>query len=481
MSITQTLSNATSGLTASARMAEVASSNISNALTPGYGRRILDLSAQTLGGNGAGVRIDGVTRVSDRGLLAERRIADAQLGGFQMQAGAAARLEALIGGPDDASGIGGRIAALEASLYSAASQPSSDQRLTDVVWSLGTLAQTLNDDAAGLRAERQSADSDIARQVDTLNTALERVQKLNIDVARAQGAGSDASGLIDQRQQTIDQIAQIVPLREVDRANGQVALFTTSGETLIDGPPSTFGFTRTSVIMPHMTHAGGMLGGITRDGVPLGPDGLGKLRGGALEAAFTLRDKTLPDAEQKLDALALDLIERFQNNSVDPSLSAADAGLLTDGGTAHAGPSYVGLAGRITVNTAIDPAQGGQLSRLRDGVAATATGPLGDASQITRFLDALGAQRTPATGGAPGGAAALAGAFASSIGSARLAAEEEQAFATARWSGLREAELAGGVDTDQEMQMLLRIEQNYAANARVIQTVQSMIQRLLEI
>jgi flagellar hook-associated protein 1 len=32
-----------------------------------------------------------------------------------------------------------------------------------------------------------------------------------------------------------------------------------------------------------------------------------------------------------------------------------------------------------------------------------------------------------------------------------------------------------GVDTDQEMQMLLVIEKNYAANAKVIQTVNDMI------
>jgi len=54
-------------------------------------------------------------------------------------------------------------------------------------------------------------------------------------------------------------------------------------------------------------------------------------------------------------------------------------------------------------------------------------------------------------------------------------------FASARYGVLREAELADGVDSDHEMQMLLRIEQAYAANARVMQTVQSMIQTLMEI
>ena len=44
-----------------------------------------------------------------------------------------------------------------------------------------------------------------------------------------------------------------------------------------------------------------------------------------------------------------------------------------------------------------------------------------------------------------------------------------------------EQELLNGVDTDQEMQKLLLIEQSYAANARVIQVVDDMMRRLMEI
>ena len=42
-------------------------------------------------------------------------------------------------------------------------------------------------------------------------------------------------------------------------------------------------------------------------------------------------------------------------------------------------------------------------------------------------------------------------------------------------------ELQGGVDTDREMQDLLQIEKAYAANAKVIQTVDEMLDLLLGI
>ena len=63
----------------------------------------------------------------------------------------------------------------------------------------------------------------------------------------------------------------------------------------------------------------------------------------------------------------------------------------------------------------------------------------------------------------------------------RVLGDEDLSFAAARWDALRQAELADGVDTDQEMQKLLLIEQAYAANAKVIQTIGTLIQRLMEI
>ena len=50
MSLSLSLSSAVSGLQASARSAELVSSNVANALTDGYGRRDIQLTARSLGG-----------------------------------------------------------------------------------------------------------------------------------------------------------------------------------------------------------------------------------------------------------------------------------------------------------------------------------------------------------------------------------------------------------------------------------------------
>lgn len=481
MSISNTLSNALSGMTAASRMAEVVSSNLSNAMTDGYGRRTLELAAESVGGRGAGVSIVGVNRLVDRGLIADRRNAGSGMGSFDFLANSMKKLQGVVGATGDGDSISARIAALETSLVNATTDPSSTIRLSAVQTRLDELANSLNTASDKVQSMRVDADKSISDQVEILNKSLAQVEKLNADITASRNTGSDPSGLMDQRQVVIDRISEIVPVRELDRNGGQVALMTPSGAMLIDGPARQFGFEANPVITPEMTLASGGLSGLTLDGVPVAANGIGGLDGGTLGAAFKARDGELVDAQVNLDTIAADLIGRFQDPSVDPTLAPGDAGLLTDAGAAFDPLNTTGLAGRIAVNASVDPAQGGSLSNLRDGLNATTEGPSGNASVLQDLLSALSDQRVTATNPTALGASARAASFEADLGERRLTYETELGFASARWASFKEAEAAGGVDSDYEMQMLLRVEQAYAANARVVQTVESMMQTLMEI
>jgi len=108
MSLSASLANALSGLTASSRRAEVVSSNVANATTEGYGRRELEVAARSIGGTGAGVAVIGVTRHVDAALLSDRRLADAAAGDAGAQSAFLAKIETLIGTPGDAGSLTGR-------------------------------------------------------------------------------------------------------------------------------------------------------------------------------------------------------------------------------------------------------------------------------------------------------------------------------------------------------------------------------------
>ncbi|MEM9813972.1 MAG: flagellar basal body rod C-terminal domain-containing protein, partial [Pseudomonadota bacterium] len=214
-------------------------------------------------------------------------------------------------------------------------------------------------------------------------------------------------------------------------------------------------------------------------------NGVGQYEGGALAAAFEVRDVTTPDVNSDLDLLAEDLILRFEDTAVDPTLAPGDAGLFTDAGGPYNALDVTGLAGRIALNAAVDPEQGGDTWRLRDGINALAQGDVGDSA----ILDALNTAYTdPVAPPAATGIAVAVSAtgFASQI-SSQQAARQLQADADATFSAsfnatLRQSETSiTGVNTDAELQFLIFVEQLYAANAQVIRVIDELFAELLRI
>jgi flagellar hook-associated protein 1 FlgK len=485
MSITSALGAALTGLSATSRQAEILSSNVANATTPGYARREVNLQAAILAGTGQGVSVAGISRNVDGVLLAERRLAAAGDGDRGIRAGFLAEVEQALGTPDSPGSLAGRIAAFGQALLEASGRPEQPARLQAIASTARSLTDGLAAATDDLQAARVAADRRIGEEVGKLNTTLARLQELNVELRSFSGTGRDVSALLDERQRLVDTISTILPVREVPRDRDQIALFTTGGATLLEGSAAVFGFTPTHTITPEMTQALGGLSGITINGAPYATSGPSSpILGGTLGALFALRDELAVSAQGKLDAVARDLVERFSAPGLDPTLLPGAPGLFTDQGAAFLPTDETGLAGRLRLNAAADPAQGGALYRLRDGLGATVEGPPGNGTLLSALNGALGAARPLSSAGFTPGTrslAALAGDVMSDTSALRLSAEADQSYASARLTGLTDLEAQNGIDTDQEMQALLVIEKNYAANAKVIQTVNEMIDILIRL
>jgi len=483
MTIAGTLSSALSGLSVASRAAEVVAANIANATTPGYARRELEVSARMVGSTAQGVEATGVTRIVDVPLMSDRRVSEAAAAGQGDLAAFLERVETAIGQPGDGASLADRAATLEQTLIAAASRPDSEARLSDVLNAAKALSDRIGSAARVVQASRERADAAIATQVDTLNRTLAQVAEMNAQIRDATGAGRDTTTLMDQRQLLVDRIAAIIPIREQARPLGVIALSTPLGTTLVETDAAEFGFAAAGVIVPDMTVEGGSLSGLTINGRPVSSLGdASAIAGGTLAANFAIRDRLAPEAQAKLDAVARDLVERFSDPAVDPTLAPGQAGLFTDDGGPFVVADEQGLAQRLAVHAAVDPAQGGALWRLRDGIGAVAPGPAGQSALLAALDAALTDRRTPASGGFMAGGrsfATLASDLLSHVSSARLAADAESSFAAAKSDALRKLELDMGVDTDAELQQLLMVEQAYAANARVVKMVDEMIKLLL--
>ncbi len=484
MSISGALSNAMSGLRAAGRGSEIVSSNIANAMTPGYGRRLLTLSSQTVGVAG-GVRVDGITRIVDAGLASDKRLADAELGNLTATTGFLTRFESLLGTPDQPYALSARLSGFESSLIAAASRPDASDRLELSVIAARDLAGALGDASKGVQDARSSADRSIDTQVSRLNAALSDVQRLNAQITRTLSQGNDTASLQDLRQRLVDEISAIAPVREVPRDNGAIALYSTGGAILLDGSAATLSFDPVNLVTAAMSIDAGSLSGLKINGIDVRTSSdRGALRGGTLGAQFEIRDELGVSAQTQLDAVARDLVERFQDPAVDPTLVPGNPGLFTDAGLAFDPVDEVGLSGRLAINAAVDPDQGGAVWRLRDGINATGQGNVGNASLLTALGDALGQRRVQGSGDFGGGAfdaTNLVSVLTSHLTAARGHADQSLSFAATRAAELTQMQLSDGVDTDSELQRLMIIEQAYAENVRVIEAADEMMQTILRL
>lgn len=485
MSIARALGNAMSGLTATARGTETVAANLANAATPGYARRDLAVSAQTAGGNAGGVRVDGVTRAVNASVLSESRLAEAARAEASTRLAFATQIEDQIGIAGNAGSLGAALSDFQTALSSAASRPDDEIRLTQAVDKAQALAKRLNAASDQVQAARSAADQAIATDVATLNKSLAEVAHLNRRITVMEADGSDPSSLIDQRQGIISEIAKIVPVQEVTRAAGAVALFTAEGAVLLDGTtPTAFSFDAAGQVTSGQTVGSG-LALLTQNGTKLTQSQMRFYAGGSLAANFAIRDELAPAVQASLDDLAYDLHERLADPAVDPTLDitqdAKSTGLFTDGGDRATLADKTGLAGRISVNQTVTAE--GAAWRLRTGMHDD-KGAIGDATLLIAMSDALNQATATLAGTGFSGKASLAdrlGTVESQVSTARVNAQSDAAIRNGQADTIWSRLAADGVDSDAEMQRLLQYEQAYAANARVIQAIQTMMDQILGI
>lgn len=483
MTLSAALQNSYSGLRATATRAEVSANNIANAETDGFARRDLVLSSSVRNGRGAGVAVVGVQIASAPVLTEDRWRAEAQYGHAEVTTDVADSVARIIGGPDDPGSLFDRYAEFENSLRLLAGDPAASHLQVDVVNKAEDITDQFNEMNDRVNTLRANYDRQIATAVTEINTVLSEIAALNAEIRRDQALGSDTNETASQRNMLIDEIAEYVPLRTIEREDGQITLMTTSGYALVQESAVEFEFTASGTVLSNMDYIAGEangLSGLTLQGTDVTPPNATTqiFTDGKLMALFEARDVVTVDLQDKIDAMARDLVERFNNTlspGLEPNLAAGENGLFDFSAGAI---TDSGLAGVMRVNplVAADPAL------VRDGVGGAA-GDAGDNTHVTAMIDAFTATQTPPAGAGVNGvhsASNLVAEVTSEVAESAQAASYDVALRKARYDTLKAAETAAiGVDVDFELQELTLIQSAYAANAKVIQAVDEMFDVLL--
>ncbi len=452
MTLSAALQNSYSGLRAASTRAEVASNNIANAETDGFARREIVLSSNVLEGRGAGVSVIGVQIASAPVLTEDRWRADAEHGGAVVLSEAHDSVARIIGGPDDPGSLFNRYTAFENSLRVLSGDPAATHLQTDVLNKADDIVDQFNDMNDRLQQVRSNYDRQIGTAVSEINAILTEIADLNLEVRRDHALGNNNNETAAQRNMLIDEISEYMPVRTIEREDGQITLMTTSGYTLVAEDAGTLDFTSVGAVYADMDLAGGApngLSGLTLNGNDVTPPGstAAVFTEGRLAALFEARDVVTVDLQDKIDAMARDLIERFNNTlspGVEPALAAGDNGVFD---IATGAVTDKGLAGQIRLNplVAADP------TTIRDGINVGA-GDVGADAHIVALIDAFNATETPPAGAdinGVHGAAELVAQVTSAIGEAARSADSEMTLRRTRRDILVGAERAAiGVDLD---------------------------------
>lgn len=483
MSISAAILAARSGLQVTSQKAEVVATNVANASTPGYVRRSLVVGELINGTQTAGVTSTGIARAGDDAIKAQRRELTSDVAQATVLASTWQTISQRVGNTASGGGLFRTFSNFETALSASITSPESTANGSALLDAAKSVTRELNNLSTYGAQARAEADSEIAQGVNTVNTALTQVQDLNKRIASIDRGSAQAATLMDERQRVLDTIAEFLPIQTVQRDAGTIDVLTTQGVYLINGSTARqIEFNPSSSFTSDQTLAGGNLSGMSVGGIDIttGSTSFGAVSGGLIGALFTLRDQDIPAFMDQLDMVAGDIISRLSDDAIDPTKTPGAQGIFVDpaaGGTS-------GLASRISVNAAIDPAQGGDIWRLRDGLGAAASGPPGNSAVLSAIFDAFTQVKSLSANGIQGAFSAsdLAAQLSTVVGQKRVYQDSVLASTQAQHLTLVEAEQTlTGVDVDVEMESLLLIEQAYAANARVIQVARDMIGILMEL
>jgi flagellar hook-associated protein 1 FlgK len=484
MSLSVALNSARSSLIATANQMDVVSRNTTGASDPSYSRKVASLVTDY-----GQVRVV-VARASDSNLYERMLGSTSDLSGRQALLDGLTSLEDTVGDTAEDDSIASKIGDLNTALGTYAARPDDSNLANAAVAAAKQLAQGLNKASQLVQQTRLKADQEVATSVGTINDLLGQFDAANKAVVLGTGAGADISEALDRRDRVLTELSQQIGVNAVPRAGGDVALYADNGSTLFDRAPRSVTFSPTSAFAAGTVGAAVMI-----DGVPVtGSQSPMPLQTGRIVGLMSVRDDVAVTYQSQFDAIAGGLIKAFAETDAGvPATGPALAGLFTvSGGPAlPTAADTTGLASRIGINPAADPAVGGDPFRLRDGGMNPGAGYAYNPGQAASFGDRLGALRTAlgtsmafrADAGLPQSATlqGAASASASWLEAARKAAsgqvDNESAFLGRASAALSNAT---GVNADDETATMLQLEKSYSASAKLLSTINGMLQTLLD-
>jgi flagellar hook-associated protein 1 len=434
---------------------DIASTNVANGTTEGYVRR--RVVGETVGAGavpalwsrstevGSGVRASAVDRMIDPYLEARGRGEHAKQAYLDLRAAALARVETGLAEPGD-DGLAAALDAFRGTLHDLVNAPGSDAARSQVLAAANTVADAIRLQARNVGDEAADQRSRLLATVAEVNVTAAQLASTNESIAAANLSAGDTASLLDERDRLAMKLAELTGATATIRSDGGMDV-ELNGVALVTGSTA-----RQLQLTAGVAADGSADGNPTAFAVSGGGGAVPGSLEGEVGAVADLLDTVLPDYVDGLAAVAKTFADALNTQHA--------AGYDRDGvaGGALFGYDPADVAGTITVVIS-DP--------RKVAASSVATADTIDAGNADELADAITVEDAYQR---------LVNGFGTTVASVKRLAANQQAL-TSQVDSSRE-QLAG-VSLDEETVNMLTAQRAYEAAARVMTTVDSMLDTLI--
>jgi len=450
---------------------EVAGHNLANVNNPAYARQRVSIATSVTvvgesGPQGTGADAVDITHmrsgILDSQIQVEASVRSSlesqQLALQYAQAGLGSQIDRLASGAEGAaasSGVGGGhslgdgISELFASFQSVSTNPTSMAERQTLLMKASTLASQFKQIDQRLANLRSSLNASVSADVDSANLILADIARLNLEVTRLESFGSGlANDLRDARQERIEALAKYVKIDVTPSGFGQVDI-SVAGQALVAGTQVV------DTLEAFDPGGGNLMVRTATGGTQL------TLTGGSLQGTIDTRDGAVVALRSGLEVLAGVLI-----TEVNAIHSAGFSLAGTSGEDFFTGSDATDIA--VNANLLNDP------SLFQASGDSTAVGD----NQVVLALAQLANTKHALLNGQTfvQGYGQTVSALGQALSSTNTQLSDQQ---TVENMLLRQRDSIGGVSLDEEMADLTKFQKAFAASARLITTVDEMLETVV--
>jgi len=322
--ISDSLNIAASSLKAQQRAIDVVSHNIANVNTPGYSRQTADLAtlaSEKLGGLslGRGVQVANVRRIVDPIINQAQLNNGSQLAYWDTTNTGLNAVENVFGSLQS-TGLASALDGFFLSWKQLANNPQDNGQKVNVRAKSSVLVDSLNNMKQQISTVQINTDANINQTITRANQTLDNIASLTMQINRQEagnkGSVGQANDLRDQRDQAVRNLATLIPVQQINTADGGLMLQTLKGDLLVQDGTVRYlarGAVGTGNFSSIIIQGAGIQGtGTSIDNA---------LQGGQLGGMINLRDNKLGGYMQKIDSIAANLI--FTTNQIHASGASA--------------------------------------------------------------------------------------------------------------------------------------------------------------